>query len=469
MSRSLSSGLEQTPYRTIWSLSWPQILMMFFNFLIGFVDVWVAGRINREVQASLGLITQSLFFFLIIATAVSQGAVAAIGQSLGAGKPLRAKRYAGLCMILGLVFGFVILLLGLPLEDVLLWALQVPEAIAPITDYFLRVFLLLMPAYSLLIVLNAVLRARKQVLFPLYAMAAVTLINTLGDLGLGLGWWGLPNLGYRGLAWSTFWSVTLGAVVNVWAVWREGLLERRAFAPWCWMRRALPFLNKVAWPSAMMQIVWQSGYLVLYAITASLPQANIVALAGMSAGLRVESLLFLPAFAFNMTAGILIGHSLGAGDFPQAKAYGYRILLVGQVCLCLVALVVWQFVQPIAGFLAPDPQVQAEAVNYLRYNLLAIPFTLTSMILAGAFTGAGATFFNMVIMGVSTWALRLPLAYLLGHVIMGTATGVWISMLCSQAVQSLTMLYVYATRDWSCYGMMNRKLCNNGAAHGARL
>ncbi|THB66643.1 MAG: MATE family efflux transporter, partial [Desulfovibrio sp.] len=49
------------------------MLMMLSHFFIGFVDVYVAGRIGRDVQASLGLITQCLFFFLVLAIAVGNG------------------------------------------------------------------------------------------------------------------------------------------------------------------------------------------------------------------------------------------------------------------------------------------------------------------------------------------------------------------------------------------------------------
>ena len=181
--------------RLIWSLSWPQMLMMLFHFLIGFVDVWVAGRIDHRVQASLGIITQSLFFFLIIATAVAGGGVAAISQSIGAGKHKRADRYIGLCLIIAVVFGLIFPLIGLPTRDFFVRALQVPEDIVPLTGYILDVFLYTLPPYYLLIVLNAVFRARRQVMVPLYAMVLVTAVNTLGDLGFGLGLWGLPQLG----------------------------------------------------------------------------------------------------------------------------------------------------------------------------------------------------------------------------------------------------------------------------------
>ena len=54
--------MQSAPYATIWGLTWPQVLMMLFHFLIGFVDVWVAGRISREAQACMGVMSQAMFF-----------------------------------------------------------------------------------------------------------------------------------------------------------------------------------------------------------------------------------------------------------------------------------------------------------------------------------------------------------------------------------------------------------------------
>jgi putative MATE family efflux protein len=449
--------MSHAPTRTIWNLAWPQLLMTMFHVLIGMADVWVAGYINREVQASLGIITQSLFFLLVVAMAVANGSVAAISQSIGAGLAKRAKRYIGLCLILACLLGAVFLFLGLPLKNLLLSALQVPFEMRPVTQYFLTVFLLLLPSYYMLLITNAIFRARKQVFYPLYCMIIVTTLNTVLDLGLGLGWFGMPNIGYMGLAWATFGSVTAGAMFNLIILARQGLLKRESFAPWRWMKRAVPYLLKVAWPSGLMQVVWQSGYLVLYAITASLPGGAVNALAGMSIGLRIESLLFMPAMAFNMTASILIGHYLGAREPEEAKRFGFRILGIGLISITLFALVVWQFIVPWVDLFTRDAVVAVQAVSYLKWNLLAIPFTLTSMILAGALNGAGATLYNMLIMGAATWGLRLPLAYGLGHIFMNEAEGIWIAMFCSQIVQSSALLYFFTFKNWQRFAMIKNR------------
>ncbi|MFW5721833.1 MAG: MATE family efflux transporter [Desulfohalobiaceae bacterium] len=458
-------------FRNIWRLAWPQTLMMFFHFWIGFVDVYVAGKLSTDVQASLGVITQSLFFLLIVAMALANGAVAAVSQSLGGGLTLRARRYVVMSLGLVLLAGLLLLATGFPIKGLLLDLLRVPEEIRPVASYFLDVYLLLLPFYYLFIIGNAVFRAQQQVFIPLAAMIVVTSVNTLGDFGLGLGLWGLPELGYKGLAWTTFGAVVCGAGVDLAVLWRRGWLDLSGLPPVRWIRKGLPYLVSVAWPAGLMQILWHSGYLVLFALTASLPHENITALAALTAGLRLESILFLPAFAFNMTASILVGHALGGGGEEEAYRYGMRIWSMGCILLTLLAGALWAWIEPLAGVLAASPEVQAETARYLRYNFLAIPFTVTSMVLGGALNGAGATRMNMKIIGGTVWGLRLPLAFVLGHLVLGRATGIWMAMLISQAVQALAMFAAFRSRRWVRFSLAasKRNKTTTGVRHAAHL
>ncbi len=448
---------RRTSFRGIWRITWPQMLMMAFHFFIGFADVVVAGRLGREVQAALGVITQSLFFFLIVAIATANGSVAAISQSLGACLFERAKRYAGLSLELAVILGLVFLCVCLGFKDTLLGLLNVPEPIRPVTAYFLTVYCAVLPAYYLLLVTNAVFRAYAWVQFPLFSMMLVTSVNAVADFGLGLGLWGLPNMGYRGVAWATFFSVLAGATFNCLVLWRRGVLSRRTFPPLRWALVGWRYLFKVAWPSGAMQLLWQSAYLALYAITAALPSGAIDALAGMTTGMRIEAALFLPGFAFNMSASILVGHHLGAGDAVEAKRTGYKIVGAGAGLMTLLSIVAWRFIPDVVAFVAPEPAVQTQAMQYLFYNILAIPFTVGNMILGGVMVGAGATVYNLGIFGAAAWLVRLPTAYLLGCVLWRDAEGVWVSMLASQVFQAAVMLYFFQCKDWAKFSMRGGK------------
>lgn len=108
----------------------------------------------------------------------------------------------------------------------------------------------------------------------------------------------------------------------------------------------------------------------------------------------------------------------------------------------------WLVIEPVIAFVAPDLEVQAEAIRYLAWNMAATPPLLAAMILGGAFTGAGATIYQAVIFGSAAWLVRLPLAYLLGHVVLQSANGVWMAMFASVLVQCGMALYYYQYKDW---------------------
>ena len=447
---------ERVSSAEIWRLTWPQLLMMCFQFLVGLTDVWVAGKIGRDVQAVLGVVVQCQFILLIIGTATANASVAAMSQSLGAELPNRARRYAGLILKIGLVFSLVALGLALLLRRQILLLLQVPQEILPLAEEFWQVFLIVLPSHYLLAMTGAMFRARKSVYIPLFTAGMAFVINAFASTGFGLGYWGLPALGARGIAYATLVSITSMALCNLAVLVRQGFLTKKAFAPLKWEKKALPYLAKVALPAGAMQFSWQLGYMVLFAVVASLPFGSVDALAGMAAGMRVESVLFLPAVAFSMTGSMLVGHCLGAGNKAEAKRVGWRLILAGAGSMTLAAIALWPFLKNLAAFIAPDAGAQADALVYLRYNLLATPFSVISMCLGGIFTGAGAAVYTFFVFGTAIWLVRLPLAYIFGHILWQSADGVFLGMFISQAFQASIILYLFQTRDWARFAMIRR-------------
>ena len=275
-------------------------------------------------------------------------------------------------------------------------------------------------------------------------------------MAFGLGWWGFPRYGAAGLAYSTLVSVTIGAALMLLLLVRHRLFARESFPAWRWIRKGAPYLLKVAGPAFGTSFLWQTGYMVLYVITASLPFGKVNALAGLTTGLRVESILFLPAVAFSMTASVLVGHALGEGNPREAKRTLLATLGIACAGMSLVGAAIWPWRMELAGLIAPDPAVQIETANYLSYNILAVPFTVASVVLAGGLNGAGATVYPLVSFSAAVWLVRLPIAWLFGHVLWQDAAGVYLSTLVSQVVMSLSLLWVTLRCRWTRFALTAR-------------
>ena len=52
-------------WENIWRMSWPMLIVMFFNFLVGLTDVYVAGFLGPEIQAIVGFVSQLYFSSLL--------------------------------------------------------------------------------------------------------------------------------------------------------------------------------------------------------------------------------------------------------------------------------------------------------------------------------------------------------------------------------------------------------------------
>lgn len=441
------------PFGTIWGLVWPQTVMMLCSMVIGLTDIWVAGRINPDVQASIGLATQLQAFLMVLGMALGAGAMAAVSQSMGAGRRKRGQRYAGLVIAVAVVMALGLAVIGYGSRSAILAALQVPERLRPLTGFFLTLVLLALPAQYIMGVGSTLFRATRNVMMPLVVVMAASVVNVVGDLGFGLGWFGFPVFGAAGIAWSTLAAVYVGGILTLLFLRRCRLFLPRIVPPVRWMRRAAPYLLKVALPAVLTQFLWQTGYLTLYAIMGSLPDGSVTALAGMTAGMRVESMLFMPAVAFNVTASILVGNTLGMGDKAGARRIGLATVGAGAVLMSLVGMCMWPWMPELAAAFSPDPAVQVQIVGYLTYNILSTPFTVGGMILNGVMTGAGATIYALVINTSCIWLVRLPLGWLLAHIVWGEARGVYVAMLISMTVQASAMLWVFFRRDWTRYAM----------------
>jgi len=425
----------------------PMLLIMTFNFFVGFVDIYVAGFISPEVQAAVGFVSLLYFLVIIIANAISVGTVALISRAIGAGDLTKSMVVARQSLIFGCLVAAVLTLVGVFLSREIIAAAGFPEKIREIAEVLLRIFSIALGANYILIISNAVFGARGDVLNPLFTMFIVSAVNIFAAFALVFGWFPFPRLGYAGIGVATAVSVTLGMGINLILFFRS---RWRSIYKGSW---ALSFATikkifDIGWPAAMLQIAWNAGTIVLYNILGRLGEKSITAMAAISNGLRIEALIFLPAFALSMSASVLIGQNLGAGNPERAERVVWRTAAAGVITLSALALVVFLRAEAFAAFVAKDPAVLAETTRYLRINMIAQPFIALSLALSGGLLGAGDTRGTMWVIIIAMWLIRLPITYALALPLSFGATGVWWSMVVSVVCQSVLMTRRFRSGKW---------------------
>ena len=434
-------------WKNIWHLSWPTFFIMVFNFFVGLADLYVAGFIGPDVQAAIGFVSQLFFIVIIVANAIGIGTIAMVSRAVGGANAGRAVEIARQSILFGVAVAVFIT------AATILWCREIvalagmPGEIRVVAEDFLRIFAFALGPNYLLIIVNAVFRAAGDVKKPLLTMFFVSLVNIVGDFVLVFGIPPFPDMGYRGIAVSTASSFTAGMLISVALLatkrWRGVFTE-----PWGVSFPTIRRIIDIGWPSVFLQVAWQAGSIVLYNILSRLGEGTITALAALTNGLRIEAIIFLPAFALNMAASVLAGQNLGAGDPGRAEKLGWKTAGAGMVLLGGLAVPVFIWAEAFASILARTPEVLAETANYLRINMVSEPFLALGTILSGAITGAGDTRATMWIIVACMWGVRLPLAYLLAITLDYGPTGVWVSMVASMMCYALLMALRFRGGRW---------------------
>jgi putative MATE family efflux protein len=434
-------------WATIWQLSWPMLLIMIFNFLVGFVDIYVAGLIDPKVQAAIGYISQLYFLLIIVANAVSIGTVAVISRNIGAGDFARSIANAKQSLIFGLIVALALTITTLFFARQIIAFAGFPPEISAIGETFLRIFAFALGPNYLLIISNAVFRASGEVRKPLLTMFVFSAVTIIGDFCLVFGVPPFPKMGYTGIALST--AIAAGIAVGINGAFLATKQWRAIYhPPWRPSLAALKTIVNLGWPAALLQIAWNAGSIVLYNILGRLGQGSIVALASLTNGLRIEAIIFLPPFALNMAASVLVGQNLGAGKAERAEALGWKIAWAGVMLISLISIIIFIWAGSLAALLTRDPAVLAETTRYLRITMFSEPFMALSMILGGGLQGAGDTRGSMWAIVVSMWVIRLPLAFCLALVLGYGAVGVWVAMITSMTMQGVLMARRFYRGKW---------------------
>ncbi|MFO0752801.1 MAG: MATE family efflux transporter [Thermodesulfovibrionales bacterium] len=434
-------------WTNIWQISWPMLLVMIFNFFVGLTDIYVAGFISPDVQAVVGFVGQIYFLIILIANAISIGTVALLSRAIGAGDHEKALEIARQSLAFSALSAAALTVFGLVFPREIVLVAGFPPAIQEMGVRFLRIFALALGPNYLLIISNAVFRASGEVKKTLFSMFLASVINIIGNFILVFGIFSFPGLGYTGIALATAFSVTAGMIVCLF-LFRTSRWRLLYEKPWRFSSPLIRRIVDLSWPAALLQIAWNSGSLILYNILGRLEQESIAGLASLTNGLRIEAVIYLPAFALHMAASVLVGQNLGAGNPERAEKIGWKIAFSGVVLISVMALVIFACAGRLSAAVSKSPDVLAETTRYLQIMMVSEPFMALSTILGGSLQGAGDTRGTMWIVVCAMWLVRIPLAYFLALGAGYGAPGVWVAMITSMFVQGMLVTWRFYRGSW---------------------
>jgi MATE family multidrug resistance protein len=421
-----------------WSVSWPLTLIMVFEFLIGLTDVYIAGKVSKEIQATYGFVIQLYFVLIVIANALTVGTVSVVSRLYTSGEETELNNAVFSSVMASAGAGIVLAIAGIFFSPAIIKYLNIPEELKHFAVPFIKIYAMGLLFHYLLINCNGILRSCQMVKRSLKTMALVCGFNIALNFFLVF----QTPLGFRGIAAATASSVFIGSMINL--VYVRNIIAGRKYFSLDLVKKMIG----IGWPIGLLQVLWQLGSMVLYLILSALPEHRIETLAALTAGLRIESIIYLPVFGFNMANAVIVGNLLGEKKKKDAFQSGIMTMALGVCIVTLMVVIVVLDARWIASFLSSDAIVIRECVKYIYISMISEPFMAWGIILGGGLIGAGDTRSVLIRVALSVWLIRIPLAYIFVVLLGFGAVSVWWSMNFSQFVQAFVMSKRYFNREW---------------------
>lgn len=437
--------------KTVLFLAAPVVARMFLQMLVGLADLAMVGRISPQAIGAVSLGNQLMNLAIGCVTAFTIGTTALVARKIGAREKTEAEAYARQSLLLSLSVGVVLGILGyIFAENVISFmviGMDQPDLdLIGLGTTYLRIICITLPLFFLMINLNATLQGAGDMKTPLYIMAAINVINIIGDYVLIFGVGFFPELGVAGAAWATGLSRNLGAIVAlIYLFSGRGPLQLRltdSFRPQ--LQRVKEILN-IGIPAAMEHMVRSSGQMVFTMLSAGL---GSIALAANQIILKCMSISIMPGFGFGLAATTLVGQNLGARQPERAEQSGWEASKMAAVFMSCVGLLFFFASYPLAGLFTSDLAVQQAAGANLRLLAVTQPAMSLVMVLAGALRGAGDTKWVLFITMAGTWGSRAAIGWFLGIYLGLGLTGIWTAMLLDNVIRAVLMTARYRSGQW---------------------
>ncbi len=455
--------LAGTVRPVVW-LVLPVLLEQVLALSVGFVDKWLAGNLfpGAEPLAAVGLVAYCLAFMPVLFAMPSAAATALVARHVGAGDAAGARRALVQCVLVASALAAAMLTVAAVQGHRMVAVMGLPEESTRLAQRYLSIVLPALPAIMVIVVGVAGLRGAGDMVAGLAAMSVVNVVNATLSFALGVGLFGLPRLGWEGLAWGTFAGYCCGAVCVMLLLFRGGRGLRPRWSDWRpaadWQRR----IRHVGFPAGLDAVANAACHLTFLSIVNRLGNVDAAA---HSVAVTIESLAFLPGSAFQVAAATLAGQFLGARDERRARGSVWLATVTCAALMSAIGAVFFWFAQPLAGWFVgggSQPGVASLAATLVRIVAFAQPPLALLMVLSGGLRGGGATRPPMLVNFIGLVAIRLPLAVLLAwpevplpgglSPLPGlglAARGAWIAMAVDLTARGLAMLVIFMRIGWT--------------------
>lgn len=437
---------DEPIWKGIVTLALPVFLANIFKTLHDLVDAFFIGQIGdatmaSEMQGAIGLTWPIFFVFISFGMGLSVAGNALVGQYLGKGDILNAKKYATnvtyLSIGLGVLFTALAYFLG---PQILKW-MGVEGNMLTYGTTYVRVRAFELTALFLTFAFQAIRRATGDTVTPVIVSTLAILLNIGLTPLLVLHF----NMGILGAALATLIANWVVIPVTIFLLIKNKNGISIKFKISHINKDIIKHIGKIAIPASSGQAIQAVGFIILQAF---IKDFGYSATAAFYLGNRINSLVMFPVSSISNIIAVFVAQNIGAGNIIRARQAIRQGTIMSVVVMIIGVSFILPFREQLVRVFSDDLLVIDKAIEYMFYIAIALPFVAVFQIFLSTFQGSGDTKFAFWLAIIRLWFLRLPLVRLSMEFTDLGPTGIWISMLVSNVVAVIVGGLLYSKIDF---------------------
>ncbi len=421
--------------KEILKISWPMIISELADSLYSIADTYFVSKLGTIALAAVGLGSYLSWLFFVIIVPFTIGILVYTSQSYGAGELYKARKALGETIIYALSITLGIALLVHYTTPLIVSIIAGPNSnLIDVCSKYFSVRVLGLPILAVAILFDSALRAVGATKYSMITILSSATLNIILDPILIFGLFGFPKMGVVGAAIATIISIAYMVPLGFYFLKKVNLVPIPSLG-FTYITRIV----RIGAPTSIERAIFALGSNIYIAFIA---RCGGTALAAHQVGIRIESFIYMPGFAFMVAGTSLVGKRIGEGNIVEAKNIGWETAKIATIIMTILGILVAITSKYLVLPFSPTEEVANLASIYLILAGLSEPGLAIVMTLGGGIRGGGNTTIPMIINVGGLYLFRIMPALFLINIL--GVIGAWLAMFVDVYLRGLTFVIVYA-------------------------
>ena len=405
--------------KLVGTLAVPTIISMLVSAFYNMADTYFVGKINTSATAAVGVVFSLMAIIQAFGFLFGHGTGNFMARKLGEKNREEASKIANAGFFFCLIFGVILMILGLIFVEPLAYFLGSTDTILPYAVDYMRIILLGSPYMMASFVLNNQMRYQGNAMYAMIGILVGAVLNIALDPLLIFAF----DMGIKGAAWATIISQAISFLLLLGATRFGGnipiTLRSNPF-----VFRLLPEICAGGLPSLCRQGIASVSVILLNTSARDLAFAHAsgeeailyadAAIAGMSIVSRITMFANSALIGFGQGFQPVCSFNYGAKIYNRVKESFWFCVKTSFVFLVVIAVLGYLFAPGLVAMMREDDAQVAEIGSYaLRAQCLTFPLNAWIVMCNMLLQACGQSFSASLVASCRQGICFIPVLYIL--------------------------------------------------------